>query len=62
MNLSPYALNPDRVRTESETRWLSWNFLVRAGKKHNFQGIAPEEVAKRRKKGKAQRAARKANR
>lgn len=51
-----------RTTPEPEKRWMSWTLLVRAGRKHSFAGIDPAVKAKRRKKGKAQRAARKVNR
>lgn len=47
---------------EPTKRWLSWTRLVQAGRKHSFAGIAPAEKARRRARGKRQRAARKASR
>lgn len=43
--------------TEVQKRWASWQLLVRAGRKHSYQGIEAAERLKRRIKTKAARAA-----
>lgn len=52
----------DRETPETEKRWMSWSVLVQLGRKHSFAGVDPAVKAKRRAKGKRQRAARKVNR
>jgi hypothetical protein len=47
---------------ESRNRWASWSYFVKSGLKGSYQGIEEDERAKRRKKGKAQRLARKRSR
>ena len=64
MNIIDYKQNPNRAEiTESEKRWLSWNFLVRDGKKTSYSGSVPKkEIARRRKANKVAKASRKKNR
>lgn len=64
MSIIDYKKNPNRAEiTESEKRWLSWNFLVRDGKKKSYSGTVPKtEIAKRRKANKVAKASRKKNR
>lgn len=51
-----------RGTPEQEKRWLSWTVLVAKGLKQSYVKPSPEEIAKRRARGKRRRQARKANR
>lgn len=63
-------LGVEYVQTETQRRWLSWQFVTRDaartafnGDKHSYAGTVPAKViAERRAKNKRAKASRKANR
>ena len=52
----------NRVTPEPEKRWMSWTIQVQMGRKRSYVRPDETEIAKRRARGKRQRAARKLNR
>lgn len=61
LGTSYHRLN-NRGTPEQEKRWLSWTIFVNSGLKASYVKPSDEEIAKRRARGKRQRAARKLNR
>lgn len=57
------SLGIEHDYTEQQKRWLSWNLLVDAGKKHSYAGTVPKVVVERRRaKNRVARASRRTNR
>ena len=57
-----YQRIENRGTPEQEKRWVSWTALVQRGSKQSYIKPSDEEIAKRRARGKRQRAARRASR